>query len=311
MEKALEQFIAVAEAGSLVAAAETLHVSQPALSYNLKRLEQSLGVELFTRSSRGMQLTPYGETLYSSAVYIERIHSNALATIARLKAELDEGISVGTGYSTWVLILKDYVLEHFKAHPAAPINVSIGDMMRCMDQLIAGDTSLFIGHRIESLKEELEVDFIPMGIATEGYFVREGHPLLGAAKDLKTVYTFPSAVADSTDVRQKRLVSSGRDYGASHSGYAFTSNSLEACVEFVRATDAVLFHSNVLREHFAQQGLFPVEIQPHMNVRRAVMGIYVLPERRANPKVQAFIRIIIERTERLKLFPPIMPEPTQ
>ncbi|WP_170295222.1 LysR family transcriptional regulator [Paracoccus aestuariivivens] len=303
MDKALEQFVAVAEAGSLMAAAEVLHVSQPALSYNLKRLEQSLGVDLFHRSSRGVQLTPYGETLYSSAVFIERLHSNALATIARQKAELDEGISVGTGYSTWILLLKDYVIEHFRAHPAAPINVSIGNMMRCMDQLLAGDTSLFIGHRIDRLKEGLEVDFIPLGTATDGYFVRPGHPLLGEIRDLDEVRAYPTSMAYPVDVRQKRLVSGGQGYDASRLGHAFTSNSLEACLEFVTATDAVLIHSTVLRDYFAGQGLHQIEIRPSADDRKAVMGIYVLPERRTNPKVQSFIKTITERAIALKLFP--------
>ncbi|MTH61288.1 LysR family transcriptional regulator [Paracoccus litorisediminis] len=303
MDRALEQFVAVAEAGSLMAAAEKLRLSQPALSYNLKRLEQSLGVELFHRSSRGVQLTNYGETLYNSAVVIGRLHSNALMTIARQKAELEEGISIGTGYSTWILILRDYVIEHFKAHPNAPINLSIGNMMRCMDQLLAGDISLFIGHRIDQLKEGIAVDFIPIGYATDGYFVRRGHPLLGTARGLDEVRTYPTTMAYPVDASQKRLVSAGELYDANRLGHAFTSNSLEACLEFVHATDAVLIHSTVLAGYFAEQGLEQIEIRVGEDTKKAVMGIHVLPERRAHPKVQACIRAILERAERLKLFP--------
>lgn len=303
MDKAWEQFMVVAEAGSLMAAAETLHVSQPALSYNLKRLEQSLGVELFHRTARGMQLTPYGETLYSSAVFMHRLHTNALSSIARQKAELEEGISIGTGYSTWILLLKDFVIEHFKAHPAAPINVSIGNMMRCMDQLQAGDISLFMGHRIERLKPGLEVDFIPLGLATDGYFVRNGHPLLERSRTIDEVRAYPTTMANPTDIRQKRLISGATEPELDGTGHAFACNSMDACLEFVRHTDSVLIHSDVLRHYFAQCGLQEVLIDANSHRRHAVMGIYVRPERRTDPKVRSLIASITARAETLALFP--------
>lgn len=303
MDKALEQFAAVAEAGSFMAAAEILHISQPALSYNIKRLEQSLGVDLFVRSVRGVQLTPYGETLYNSALFMSRLHSNALATIARQKAELEEGISIGTGYSTWILLLKDYVIEHFKAHPAAPINVSIGNMMRCMDQLIAGDIALFMGHRIDHLKPGLAVDFIPLGLATDGYFVREGHPLLERAQTIDDVRAFPTTMANPTDARQKRLTSGSGAQDLDGLGHAFACNSMDACISFALNTDAVLIHSDVLRNYFIKQGLREVKIDPPSPRRQAVMGFYVLPDGRTKAKIQDLIGSITRRAEELKLFP--------
>lgn len=304
MDKALEQFAAVAEAGSFMAAAEILHISQPALSYNIKRLEQSLGVDLFLRSVRGVQLTPYGETLYNSALFMSRLHSNALATIARQKAELEEGISIGTGYSTWILLLKDYVIEHFKAHPAAPINVSIGNMMRCMDQLIAGDIALFMGHRIDHLKPGLAVDFIPLGLATDGYFVREGHPLLERAHSIDEVRAFPTTMANPTDARQKRLTSGAGAQNLDGTGHAFACNSMDACISFALNTDAVLIHSDVLRDYFIKQGLREVRIDPPGTRRQAVMGFYVLPDGPAKPKIQEIIQAISRRAEAAGLFPP-------
>ncbi|EPX75493.1 transcriptional regulator of LysR family protein [Salipiger mucosus DSM 16094] len=287
-----------------MAGAERLRLSQPTLSYNIKRLEESLGVPLFHRSARGVQLTAYGETLYNSAVVIGRLHSNALTTIARQKAELEEGISIGTGYSTWFLILRDYVIEHFETHPHAPINLSIGNMMRCMDQLLAGDISLFIGHRIDHLKKGIAVDFIPMGRATDGYFARRGHPLLAAERSLEDIRAYPSTMAYPLDASQKRLVSGGELYDASRLGHAFTSNSLGACLEFAQSTDAVLIHSTVLANYLSEHGLDQVPLRPGQYVKEAVMGIHVLPERKSNPKVQACIQAILDRAEQLKLFPP-------
>src|SRR5450755_4747944 len=63
----LQSFIAVAKLGHLTRAAETLHLSQPALSGQIKALEENLGVTLFERSSSGMALTTSGRRLLEDA----------------------------------------------------------------------------------------------------------------------------------------------------------------------------------------------------------------------------------------------------
>jgi DNA-binding transcriptional LysR family regulator len=64
---ALTQFVAVARSLSFRQAAEALHVSQPPLSRAIKNLEMRLGVRLFARDSRGVELTPAGERLLPQA----------------------------------------------------------------------------------------------------------------------------------------------------------------------------------------------------------------------------------------------------
>lgn len=76
----LNSFVKIADEGSLTRAAGRLFTSQPAISAQLKALEEELGVALFERSSRGMQLTAKGRLLYDQAV-------ETLNAAARLKAE--------------------------------------------------------------------------------------------------------------------------------------------------------------------------------------------------------------------------------
>ena len=67
MEQNLSQykiFYEVAKAGNISKAAKELYISQPAISKAISKLEDSLGLSLFTRSSRGVQLTSEGEILF-------------------------------------------------------------------------------------------------------------------------------------------------------------------------------------------------------------------------------------------------------
>ena len=90
----LRQFrnvIAVIETGSLGKAAELLHISQPALTKSIQRLEERLGVPLFYRDARGMRPTLYGDAFRAHAQAISIGVSQAVQEIEALKAG-SEGI---------------------------------------------------------------------------------------------------------------------------------------------------------------------------------------------------------------------------
>jgi DNA-binding transcriptional LysR family regulator len=79
----LRSFVAVAERASFTAAAEQLHVAQQAVSQQIKALERSLGVALFRRSSRRVELTPEGAVFLADA---RRLLSGADRAVSRVQA---------------------------------------------------------------------------------------------------------------------------------------------------------------------------------------------------------------------------------
>jgi DNA-binding transcriptional LysR family regulator len=83
----LRVFHAVAEAGSLTHAGETLHLSQSAVSRQIRGLEESLGVTLFHRHARGLILTEQGELLHEAA---REMHQRLLAAGARIRDSRDD-----------------------------------------------------------------------------------------------------------------------------------------------------------------------------------------------------------------------------
>lgn len=77
----LRYFWAVAREGSVTAAADALHVSQPAISAQLRKLETSLGHELFDRSGRSLTLTPEGKIVFEYADEIFHLGEELLDTV--------------------------------------------------------------------------------------------------------------------------------------------------------------------------------------------------------------------------------------
>ena len=80
----LHYFVTVADLGSLGRAAEALHVAQPALSRQIRLLEEQVGVPLMARNARGMTLTPAGRAYYLSARQLldQGVAAAALAVLA-------------------------------------------------------------------------------------------------------------------------------------------------------------------------------------------------------------------------------------
>jgi LysR family transcriptional regulator of abg operon len=292
LDKLLAQFVAVAEAGSISSAATALLVSQPTLTINMRRLEETVGVPLLTRSSRGVELTPYGETLYQNARLMRRLYDNALRAIEQQRGETEQSISIGSGYSWWTMFIRDMVIDYAKQNPNARVEVSLGNQLRCMDQMLSGDISLFIAHEIDGLSRSTGARFIPLTQVATGYFVRQGHPLLGAARTLAEIEAYPAVTTAMPETRHQRFVETwGRttmanaSFGGSR--YVFASNSLAACLDYVMRTDAVISHTDTLERELARRGFGRISVSEP--VRHHVAGIYVLEERYGEPRVRELI----------------------
>lgn len=91
----LNAFVKIAELGSLTRAAEQLFTSQPAVSAQIKALEDELGVSLFERTSRGMQLTAKGRLLYDRAVATLEAAARIRADALQLRQEVVGEVRIG------------------------------------------------------------------------------------------------------------------------------------------------------------------------------------------------------------------------
>lgn len=92
----LRSFVAVAEAGHLTRASERLHVSQPAVSAQIKALEDELDLALFERTSSGMVLTTAGHTLLTHAQKVIAAAQALRIEAKALKGEVAGRVRVGT-----------------------------------------------------------------------------------------------------------------------------------------------------------------------------------------------------------------------
>ncbi|MDQ8185023.1 LysR family transcriptional regulator [Pelagicoccus sp. SDUM812002] len=113
----LRSFVAVAEEGTLARAAMRLFSSQPSVSAHIKALEDELGIALFDRSSRGMQITPDGEAMLTRAYAILR-ETTALNNLARdLQSSPSGKLTIGVNTGSGELPLETIAAELYQSCP--------------------------------------------------------------------------------------------------------------------------------------------------------------------------------------------------
>lgn len=129
----LRAFLAIVQTGSLGRAADTLHLTQPALSRLVKQMETQLRVQLFERRTTGMELTSFGEALLP---YAEHLTEEADLAIEEINVRLGMGrgtVRVGAVASAAIMVLPA-VLE--RIHATWP-NLQLQIMEAVEDKLAA------------------------------------------------------------------------------------------------------------------------------------------------------------------------------
>ena len=120
----IQYFLTIVKYGSFTEAAQTLSVSQPAISKSIQKLEESVGCKLFSRSSRGVVLTDEGKLLYEHV-------SEAFETLTMGEEKLKRSIELGVGHlkigvssTLCKYLLLPYLKEFIRQNPHISISIS-------------------------------------------------------------------------------------------------------------------------------------------------------------------------------------------
>ena len=143
---------AIAETHTFTAAAERVHVTQAAISMQIRQLENEVGTRLFVRTPRRCVLTHAGELLLERAQRILREHDAALAELAELSGEAGGRLRLGSASAMFSSDLLPPLLKELRRrHPQADITVTSGTSEALVRQILAGDLDLaFVSLPVEA-----------------------------------------------------------------------------------------------------------------------------------------------------------------
>jgi DNA-binding transcriptional LysR family regulator len=122
----LKTFVAIAQEGSLTRAAERVFTSAPAVSAQIKALEDELGVKLFERTPRGMALTGAGDRLLDEAQRTLASASRMRSAAEQLRGTAQGVVRLGTVVDPVALRLGDVLVKLAERHPQLTLQLRQG-----------------------------------------------------------------------------------------------------------------------------------------------------------------------------------------
>ncbi|SAK95300.1 DNA-binding transcriptional regulator CynR [Caballeronia arationis] len=244
----IRYLIAVAEQGNFTRAAETLRVSQPALSQQIRQLESELGGQLFDRSGRVVRLTDFG------LAYIEFARRAVLDLEAGRRAlhdvrDLSRGHVRVAVTPTFTEYLVGPLVGQFHAmHPA--ITIELSEMSLEAIEAALGDDQVDVAIGFTDIRSD-DIEIEPLFIERLTLVAGGAHPLTrgAAAVAPPQLAGVPLALLTGNFVSRRYI----DDYFHAHGikpNIALQANSISAVLKIVRRGDvAAILPSAMQREH--------------------------------------------------------------
>ncbi|WP_027531689.1 LysR substrate-binding domain-containing protein [Bradyrhizobium sp. WSM3983] len=255
----MRDVVAIAERGSLRAAARHLRLAQPALTRSVHELERELGAPLFERRARGMALTPVGQAFVRRAAVVLSEVKRARDEVEQLNGGTQGRVVVGLSTAGLVALLPK-ALQPFRArYPNVELHVMEGWYPTMEASLSDGSVDLYVGPeperppRSELVQEKLFDNFrIILG--------RKGHPL-AQAKSLRDLVDAEWATTSVTFQAEEEM------------GQLFAQHNLRAPRLALRSQSAVTLMVTLTNTDLL--AMVPVQWSTFMATNSAIAPILV------------------------------------
>jgi DNA-binding transcriptional LysR family regulator len=292
----LEYFVAVAEHEHLARAADSLGLSQPALSKSLARLEGAMQVKLFNRSGKGMELTAEGSLLLSRARELRQY----LWNVAREVSDVSRGhaghirVGVGAIVNGHGLVSMAFA-ELIRTEPRITIKAMVSDGDEILAALHSGQLDIVVNILHPTTPPPADLVFIPL-------YEEECVPLCAPNHRLATRTHVPLvelskerwAFAGPVLATRHRLREVFRDSGLEPPLIAFESRSLSLRLQVSANSDLLLYTSKAHARRLVAAALHVLPVKELYWLRS--VGVLHRKEPYLSPAVRRFIEILTRMT---------------
>ncbi|GAA3876918.1 LysR substrate-binding domain-containing protein [Celeribacter arenosi] len=235
----IEAFLAVARSGTITAAAQARHVSQPALSKTLSELETLLATKLFDRTGRRAVLTPAGESFRAhSMVAIQSLEKGVRDIGGEGPGDL---VKVGVLPTVAGGIFPSVALEMARLRPEVRIGVMTGPNAYLIDLLRAGKIDLMVG-RMPRASDMPGLSFEHLYDEPIVMVGRAGHPAMGMDAR-QAIAKYPLILPNPGAIIRKTVDQYIAAMGATDVRPAFETVALPVALTLLESSDMLWFIS--------------------------------------------------------------------
>jgi DNA-binding transcriptional LysR family regulator len=289
----LQHFLALMHTGSLSAAADAVHLSQPALSRSIKALEDELRVSLFDRTNRRLHPTPFAMEYLERAKRIVFEEREGARTLNLMKNGAYGPLAFGLGSSVAHDFLASLIRQLLSSGPGLKIQAQVHSTDVLLDALQKEKLDFFIGD-VGAAARYPGLTVEPLYSASFGWFARADHPLAGR-KDLSMDDLKEHPLIGSGYISEMLALKMAHLYGMQmpiESNFAASINNIETAHDLILGTNAVfpttfLAMLKLLRE----KSVAVLDVQPPFELE-LTLGIVTIRHRTLTPAAEQSFNII-------------------
>ena len=294
---------AIAQQGSFRRAADSLFVSPPAVSLQVQNLERQLGVVLFDRSGRKVELTDAGKVVLQYSERILKLCRETIEALADLQ-EMERGhLVLGASQTVGTYVMPSLIAQYHRRYPQISVQLLVQSTRRIAQKLVDGqlDVAIVGGEIPFELQRHLKV----MALAEDEY-VLVGAP--GCAIDspaLVDLLALPFITLDPQSSTRQTIdrVLNRHGINPAQLNVRLELSSIEAIKNAVQAGLGVAFLSTVAVGSDVEQGRFRKLAVEGLQIRRT-LWLAFNPERYQSQAATRFLQGLLTRQDWLKTPPP-------
>src|SRR6266576_3825419 len=208
----LRTFKTVADLKSFSLAAQHLRLSQPSVSYQVKELEEALGLPLLDRLGKRVRMTEAGSVLYAYARRTLDVLDEAALALEEMRGIKRGNLRVGASTTVGIYLLPAALGAFKKLHPGLVISLEIGTRARVQEQVLRNELDLAV---VGPALQDPELAIMPFLSDELGVIAPAGHPLTGKrGLSLKDLETQPFVMREAASGSRWSLEKAARKAGA-------------------------------------------------------------------------------------------------
>ena len=249
----IRHFLAVASHRTVQEAADAIHLTQPALTKSIARLEEVLDAKLFDRSGSRLTLTELGERMVQRGDDLIR-RLRALEEEVDLWKGMDIGeVAIGVDAVTELGLLPQVLQNFVPAHPSVQVTVQSGHTNTLLPSLLKGDLHFLVADtEIAAEDDDIEVQLLtPDPIAAA---LRPGHPLIKKKRPTRAdLGTYPRLGAFTAPRFDRWRIESTQRDGHGPITPSVICDNYEVLVRLTENSDAIFFGPQTLLRAYEKQ----------------------------------------------------------
>lgn len=241
--RVLNYFVTIAQEKNITRAADRLLVTQPTLSRQIKDLEEELGVVLFHRSSRELQLTEDGQYLYNRALEILTLVNKTEENLTR-KGDIGGDLFIGTAETASFDLIAQASRSMLELYPQVHLHFQAGNADMVYEGLDNGtlDFGLIFGRKIPNKYQSLKLPSQDQW----GLLLPKDHPLTKQSTvSLADAAAYPLIVSSQTDVDKTAFADYDYHIVASYNLLYSASRLVQAGVGVAVVIDGIIDNPNL------------------------------------------------------------------